>query len=97
MNSLVGLYPVNEESLVLYNKIPINDIDMEFLRKNKIAYVMQNPRMTNKTVSGLFEEIDNAITLDAIKHEFAYLSDDNKNTILLFLKEFWNKQYQIRK
>lgn len=55
---LIGLYPTSENGEVTFNGVDINKLDMEYMRGNKISYVMQNPKMTKKSVSGLFEEID---------------------------------------
>ena len=66
---------------------------MEYMRGNKISYVMQNPKMTKKSVSGLFEEIDCEITYETVCQSFSFLSNSLRELVLKTIKEFWLKPF----
>lgn len=90
---LVGLYPISQSCKLAFNNIAIEKINMAFIREIKISYVMQNPKMTNKTVSELFEEIDGDVSYERIKESFADLTKEKGVEILYAIREYWNKSY----
>lgn len=90
---LIGLYPTSENGEVTFNGVDINKLDMEYMRGNKISYVMQNPKMTKKSVSGLFEEIDCEITYETVCQSFSFLSNSLRELALKTIKEFWLKPF----
>lgn len=90
---LIGLYPTSENGEVTFNGVDINKLDMEYMRGNKISYVMQNPKMTKKSVSGLFEEIDCEITYETVCQSFSFLSNSLRELVLKTIKEFWLKPF----
>ena len=90
---LIGLYPTSENGEVTFNGVDINKLDMEYMRGNKISYVMQNPKMTKKSVSGLFEEINCEITYETVCQSFSFLSNSLRELALKTIKEFWLKPF----
>lgn len=93
---IIGIYHPNGnmKSEIRYNNVPIKRINLEHLRGEKIAYVSQKHRMTNKKINELFYEIDKDITLDSIYNRLSYFNDEELiGNAIGDIKLFWNSAY----
>lgn len=82
------------KSEIKYNNIPIQRINLEYLRGEKIAYVSQKHRMTNKKINELFCEIEKDIKIDSIYNCLSYFNDEELiGNVLDDIKLFWNSAY----
>lgn len=93
---IIGIYHPNGnmKSEIRYNNVPIKRINLEHLRGEKIAYVSQKHRMTNKKINELFYEIDKDITLDSIYNRLSYFNDEELiGNAIDDIKLFWNSAY----
>ncbi len=90
---LIGIYPSDENSEILYNGVKRQNVDMEYLRRKRIAFVSQNPKMTNKKICELFQEIDENISLEKISYYLNLLNDKNAFDSTKIVKDFWEKFY----
>ena len=93
---IIGIYHPNGnvKSEIKYNNIPIQRINLEYLRGEKIAYVSQKHRMTNKKINELFCEIEKDIKIDSIYNCLSYFNDEELiGNVLDDIKLFWNSAY----
>jgi ABC transporter related len=92
---IIGLYhPNSDSSSIKYNDEPIENVDIEFVRDKKIAFVSQKHKMTNKKVKELFTEIDRKVNIDSIIKYLKFFNDEKLITESIELvKKFWNNAY----
>ncbi|HEP5353016.1 TPA: ABC transporter ATP-binding protein [Streptococcus pyogenes] len=93
---IIGIYHPNGnmKSEIRYDNVSIKRINLEHLRGEKIAYVSQKHRMTNKKINELFYEIDKDITLDSIYNRLSYFNDEELiGNAIDDIKLFWNSAY----
>lgn len=88
---LVGLFNERVKGKVYYNNIPIKDLDIYKLRREKISVVEQEPIFPNRIVSHLFDKSLSLLEKDLVKKDInEFFFNDKFN-----LSKLWNKQVSL--
>ncbi len=94
LKALTGILPLEKQGKIEFNHQPLDNLDVEQLRCQKIGFLTQKNVMTDKTVEELFKEVWPEATLRLLPQHLVCLKAIDSLYAINVVHQYWQKLYK---